>query len=156
MARCTSAAATEESTPPESAQITRPSPTRSRTRRIASSTKPAMVQLPAQPHMPSAKLRSSWSPPSVWTTSGWNWTPTSGRVRWATAAKGELAEVAITSKPGGSRSTRSPWLIQTWRSLPQPARSGCSCSTCRSARPYSRSSAFSTSPPSWWAISCWP
>ncbi len=150
-ARCTRAAATDESTPPESPQITRRSPTRSRTRAIASSTNAPGVHVPAQPHMPRAKLRRIRPPASVCTTSGWNCTPTIGSLRCATAANGEFSLVAITSKPGGRRSTRSPWLIHTVRSTPpgSAANSGWSRSTFSSARPYSRSSAFSTSPPSW-------
>jgi hypothetical protein len=32
------------------------------------------------------------------------------------AANGELPLLAVASKPGGSDSTRSPWLIQTFSS----------------------------------------
>ena len=74
-AACTSAAATAESTPPESAQITWPLPTCSRVVRIDSSTKLAAVQSPEQPATSKRKLRSSWLPCGVCTTSGWNWMP---------------------------------------------------------------------------------
>jgi len=33
-------------------------------------------------------------------------------------AKGALGEVPTTSKPSGIETTRSPWLIQTWWSVP--------------------------------------
>jgi hypothetical protein len=63
-------AATAESTPPESAQITLPSPTCARMLAIDSSTKLRAVQSPRQPATLNAKLRISWSPCGVCTTSG--------------------------------------------------------------------------------------
>ncbi len=117
-----------------------------------------MLQDEAQPQTPCTKFSSRIRPPSVCTTSGWNWSPKTGRSAWRTAANGELSLVPSTTKPGGRRSTRSPWLIQTVRSAPpgMRAKSGSSPSTFRSARPYSRASAFSTTPPSIWARSCSP
>ena len=74
-ARCTSSAATEESTPPESPQITLPSPTCLRIRRIWSSTIDAADHVRSQPHTSVRNLvRISW-PYGVCTTSGWNWMP---------------------------------------------------------------------------------
>ncbi len=58
-ARWTSVAATAESTPPESAQMTRPVPTWSAIVAMDSSTKEAGVQSPAQPAMLVRKLSSS-------------------------------------------------------------------------------------------------
>ena len=156
-ARCTSAAATEESTPPERPQTACPSPTWSRTAATASSMKASIVQEPAQPQMPCTKLRRISEPPSVCTTSGWNWRPQIGRLSWRTAAKGEPSLVASTRKPG-RRSTLSPWLIQTVRSAPpgRPAKSASSPPSFSWARPYSRSSAGSTTPPRPWASSWSP
>ena len=54
-ARCTSSAATDESTPPERPQITLPSPTCSRMRRICSSATEAAFQPMSQPQMSSRK-----------------------------------------------------------------------------------------------------
>ncbi len=50
MARCTRVAATAESTPPLSAQSTRPSPTRERTSETAMSMNDDGSQVPLQPH----------------------------------------------------------------------------------------------------------
>ena len=55
IARCTSSAATDESTPPESPQITRPSPTWARMRAIWSSITEAALHVRSQPQMSSRK-----------------------------------------------------------------------------------------------------
>ena len=83
----------------------------------AVSMKASIVHDEPQPQMPCTKLPSSSPPPCVWTTSGWNWMPQSGRSRWRTAANGEWSLDASSVKPSGRRSTRSPWLIQTVRAL---------------------------------------
>ena len=57
IARCTSSAATEESTPPERPQITVPSPTCARIRAICSSAIDAALQLRSAPQMSSRKRR---------------------------------------------------------------------------------------------------
>ena len=75
MARCTSAAATAESTPPESPQMARPSPTCRRMASIAVSTIEDVVQSCRAPHASTRKRSNSRWPPSVWATSGWNCTP---------------------------------------------------------------------------------
>ena len=69
------AAVTAESTPPLSAQSTRPSPTSRRMLSTASSMKLRMDQPPSQPATPNRKLRKTSMPRGVWTTSGWNCTP---------------------------------------------------------------------------------
>ena len=82
-ARWTSAAATAESTPPERAQMTLPSPpvscacasTRERISLTVDSTKLAGVHVGRAPAMPTTKFRSTSRPRGVWTTSGWNWMP---------------------------------------------------------------------------------
>ena len=75
IARCTSSAATLESTPPESPQIARPSPTWARIASICSSITDLGLQVRSHPHTSSRKfVRTCW-PYGVWTTSGWNWIP---------------------------------------------------------------------------------
>jgi hypothetical protein len=63
-------AATEESTPPEGPQITRPLPTWARIFSISASRKARMVQSPAQPATRWVKLRRIAAPCGVCTTSG--------------------------------------------------------------------------------------
>ena len=75
IARCTSAAVTVESTPPESAQITRLVPTRWRTRGTQASTKLSIVQSARAPATRSTKLRRISLPSMLCVTSGWNCTP---------------------------------------------------------------------------------
>jgi hypothetical protein len=75
MARWTSAAATAESTPPESAQMTRAPPTCARTFSTWVSITEVIVQVGRAPHTSWRNRVSSAWPPAVWTTSGWNWTP---------------------------------------------------------------------------------
>ena len=72
IARCTSSAATVESTPPLSPHTTRPPPTVARMRAVASSMNDAIVQSPVHPHTSYAKLRRIARPCSVCATSGWN------------------------------------------------------------------------------------
>ena len=113
MARWTSRAATEESTPPDRAQMTRPfSPTWPRIFSTASSMKEAAFQSRRQPHT-SRKLESTRLPSWVWTTSGWNRRPNRRRSRASIAATALLSELATTLNPGGGFSIESPWLIHT-------------------------------------------
>ena len=75
-ARCTRAAATEESTPPDRPQIAWPfSPRQSRMRSVCSSIATAGVQSPLQPQISNRKLRRICAPSGVWATSGWNCSP---------------------------------------------------------------------------------
>ena len=71
----TSAAVTVESTPPESAQTTRLSPTRARRRTTSCSTKLSIVQSVRAFATRSTKFRSISRPSAVCVTSGWNCTP---------------------------------------------------------------------------------
>ncbi len=75
IARCSSAAATDESTPPLSASSTLPSPTRSRMSRIAASMNDSDDQEESQPHISMRKFRRMSPPRGVCCTSGWNWMP---------------------------------------------------------------------------------
>ena len=70
MARCMSEAATAESTPPDRAHMTLPSPTCRRMDSTDSATKLPGVQPPEHPHTSIRKLRMIRPPSSVWTTSG--------------------------------------------------------------------------------------
>jgi hypothetical protein len=75
IARWTSSAATEESTPPERPQMTFLSPTCARMRSSCSSTmEPALHVRSHAQTSPRNVLRTSW-PNGVWTTSGWYWMP---------------------------------------------------------------------------------
>ena len=114
IARSTSAAATDESTPPDRPHTARPlSPTCRCTVATASSTKLFMVQLGSHLQMRKMKLPRISPPRGVCATSGWNCTPQNLRDGAATAAAGQLALSPTTLKPEGSDSMRSPWLIQT-------------------------------------------
>ena len=107
MARCTMAAATAESTPPESAQIARPrSPTCSRIRSTCSSTMLTIVQVWRQPAISCRKCSSTCWPCSEWRTSGCHWTPASPRPTSSKAATGVTSVDARTVKPVGSRGDR--------------------------------------------------
>ena len=112
MALCTSTAATDESTPPESPQITCPAPTFSRIEATVVSIKCAGVQSPRAPQMV-RKFRMSCGPSGVWCTSGWNCTAQMRRSSLAMPASA-FAVTAMRRKPAGSSSASSPWLIQTW------------------------------------------
>ena len=112
MARCTRAAATAESTPPDSPQIACPSPTWARIRSVCSSMMLPMVQVGRQPAS-SRNRRSTSRPCSVCITSGWNCTPYSWRLVSSIAATGVAAVRAVTVKPGGAPVTVSPCDIHT-------------------------------------------
>ena len=104
------------------------------------------------PAMLWTKLASSLAPSGVCTTSGWNMMPYILRAGSPKIAKGAPSERPKTSKPSGNEITRSPWLIQTWWRWPvahRPSNSGHSFSISTKARPNSRWSEPSASPPSW-------
>ena len=75
IASCSSTATTDESTPPESPQITRPLPTCVRMAAMALARNDAIDQEPSQPATRRAKFSSNAAPCGVCTTSGWNWMP---------------------------------------------------------------------------------
>jgi len=119
MALSSSAAQTDESTPPERAHKTRASPICS----LSCSTDSAMNedgrQSPVHPQTFTRKFRSTVCPRGVCMTSGWNCTPYILRFGSAMAAQVECSVRASTEKPGGTWVTRSPWLIHTCISEPQ-------------------------------------
>ncbi len=90
------------------------------------------------------------------TTSGWNCTAKKRFARFSMAANGADGVEATGSKPGGSDSTRSPWLIHTSSSAGSPWKSGEAAFTATLAGPYSRWCGCSTRPPSSCAMSCSP
>ena len=149
MARWTSAAATAESTPPESPQIARPSPTWARTAVIVSSMIEAVFQLGAMPATSCRNRRSTSWPCGECPTSGWYWTPARRRSVFSKPATATRSVDAVTVKPSGAAVTESPWLIQTGC---VPGRPACSTPpesvTASSVRPYSRVPSGATSPPS--------
>ena len=159
IARCTSAAATAESTPPDSPQIARrrrrPA---ARIRSTCSSTMLTIVQVGRQPAMSCRKCSSTAWPCSVCSTSGCHCTPARPRSTSSNAATGVPAVEASTVKPGGRRDAPRR------RGSSRPgARSGSSASSVpglvharRGVRPYSERPVRRTSPPSAWAIAWKP
>ena len=155
-ARCSNAAATEESTPPLRPQITRSLPTCSRTRATVSATKLPAVHDPEQPQISRTKLRRMVMPSGVCCTSGWNCRP-NHLCPSDTAAQSLFSVRASVAIPSGNRSTRSPWLIHTGAVAPSPARSRLEdVDNRRSAWPYSRAFPGVTVPPSWCIMACIP
>ena len=147
MARCTSAAATAESTPPDSPQTARPSPICARIRSVCSSTTPRMVQSGRQP----AAVRNRFSmtmPCSVCRTSGWNCRPNSRWSASSAAATGVPSVLAVTVKPGGGATQASPCDIHTcwWLGSPSSSTPGFSA-RCSAVAPYSPEPVWLTSPP---------
>ena len=94
-----SAAATDESTPPDSPQITRLSPTRSRIRSASISANSLIRQLPSHPQISYTKFRRMSVPCGVCVTSGWNCTPVNALSAERTAAYAHVAVAAIGTSP---------------------------------------------------------
>ena len=161
MALCTSAAATAESTPPDSAQMTLASPTCARMAATCCSMIEVIVQVGGMP----ARWCRNWAitcwPCGVCETSGWYWTPQIFRSVDSSAATGASAVVAVTENPSGGSVMAQKWLIQTscssgWSSSrPGPPSSEPSV-TVSEVRPYSPLLPVATTPPSCWAMSCAP
>ena len=150
IARCTTAAATAESTPPLRPQIARPvSPICSRMRSICSSTMLTIVQVGRQPAIRSRKCSSTCWPCSVCITSGCHCTPAKrrGRVleRGDRGGRGlgedveALAGRAGRSRRGTSRPGGSPG--SSARRVPGAV-------TRTGVRPNSETPVWATSPPS--------
>jgi len=151
-ARWTRAAATDESTPPESPQITRLVPTCVRMRSTCSAITLPGVHVGAIPAPSRRKCsRASW-PSTEWRTSGCHCMPKRRRSASSNAATGEPGEVASTVKPSGARCTESPWLIHTAWVAGEPRRRVPSWPTVTVVEPYSRMPVRPTSPPSARAI----
>ena len=157
IALCTSAAATDESTPPDSAQMARSPPTWARIFATCSSMTDAIFHVGEHPARSWRNVRSTAMPCGEWTTSGWNCTPQIRRLSFSSTATGASGVLAVARKPGGASVTASKWLIHT------SCDSGTSmCSTddvavrVRWARPYSPRMPRPTVPPSCCAISCAP
>ncbi len=86
MARCTISVATVESTPPDTAEMTAWPPTCSLISLIFCATKSASFHPAEHSHTSNRKCASISFPRGVWLTSGWNWMPKMGLVRWRMAA----------------------------------------------------------------------
>ena len=110
---CTSAAATAESTPPDSPQIRFLPPTWAWMACTASSTMLAGVQSGVHPAMPNRKFSSTFCPAWVCSTSGCHCTPARPRPASSKAAIGAPAVRASAVNPAGAAATESPWLIHT-------------------------------------------
>ena len=159
MALCTSAAATAESTPPDRPQMARASPTWARIASTDASMKLDMVQSPGRPARSCRnRVSRSW-PWGVWATSGWYCTPQIRRSGASITAAGAPSEAAVATKPSGTSTTASKWLIHTvWLS----GRSSVSrvesapAMRCTTVRPYSPAPPPPTLPPSCWAMSWAP
>ena len=150
------AAATAESTPPERAQIARPSPICRRIVSTCSSTMLSIVQVWRQPAMSCRKCSSTCWPCSVCITSGCHWTPAIRRSTDSNAATGVTAVEASTVKPAGAAVTESPCDIHTvWVAGRSASRVPVS-ETSTPVRPYSRAPVSATVPPRPWAISWKP
>ena len=157
MARCTSAAATAESTPPERPQMALPSPTWARIFSTCSSMTLPVVHVGSMPAPRYRKFSSTSWPRSEWPTSGCHCTPNRRRSRSSNAATGLAAEVAMTSQPVGGALTLSPWLIHTFCSRSCPASSVEPASMeVRRVAPYSRTPVGATVPSSAAAIAWKP
>ena len=135
IAFCTSEVVMAESTPPLSAESTRPSPTWTRIDSMLSSIIELEVQPGWQSQILSTKLRKISSPYWVWWTSGWNCSPKRLLGSSIIAAKGLLGEVASRVKPSGNLVTWSPCDIQTI-CLPSCS-NGFAAGTSSSVKPYS-------------------
>ena len=154
IALCTSAAATEESTPPDRAHSTGRSPTVARTSATTCSMTPTRVHVGRAPQTSMRnRLRISW-PRGVCRTSGWNWTPNIPRDGSSMAATVESAVAAVTRKPSGALLTASWWLIHTdWVAGIPSSRVPPPLTRSSPAGPNSAMSPAATSPPRAIAIS---
>ncbi|SHT66413.1 Uncharacterised protein [Mycobacteroides abscessus subsp. abscessus] len=155
MARCTKAAATAESTPPDNAHSARPSPICVRTCSTSVSAILAAVHADSIPANSCRKRLSTCCPCGECSTSGWYCTPASRRSRFSNAATGAPSLLATTVKPCGASVTASPWLIHTGCTSGRP-----SCrsppATVSSVRPYSLVPVCATVPPSTCAMAWKP
>ena len=112
---------------------------------------PSMLHFFSALQTSKTKLERTSSPCSVWTTSGWNWTPNWRPSAERIAAKGELSLVAMGIRSWGSFVAESPWLIQQVM-LPSsmPLKMLERSVILRLDLPYSRLDARFTSPPCAW------
>src|SRR5918995_293768 len=113
----TSAAATAESTPPDSAQMTRSPPTCAWMAPTCCSMIDVIVHVGRHPARWCRNWRSTCCPYGVCDTSGWYCTPHMRRLGDSRAATGASAEVAVATKPSGTRAMPSKCDIHTVCSL---------------------------------------
>mmetsp|Transcript_2248 Transcript_2248/g.7164 ORF Transcript_2248/g.7164 Transcript_2248/m.7164 type:complete len:268 (-) Transcript_2248:299-1102(-) len=147
-ALCSSAAHTEESTPPETRTRTRLSPTDSRMYSIADCSRQAIVYEPERPHTLKRKLEKIALPSTDRSTSGWNCTPYS-RFSSHSIAATMSPERPVTRNPSAGVSIESPCVRSTSVFSPIPSKSLDSPSSLTSNTPSSRLAFLATVPP--WA-----
>ena len=122
IARCTSAAATAESTPPDRPQMACLSPTCSRIRATCSSTTLTIVQVCRQPAMSTRnRSRTLLAVLGVQHLGVPLDAGVPARDRLERRDRGRRRSTASTVKPSGAAATASPWLIQTRCSGSMPA-----------------------------------
>ena len=158
IARWMITAATVESTPPLSAQMTRPWPTCARIRAVASSMNEAIVQSPVQPQTPNAKLRRISSPRSVCTTSGMEQQAVEAASRILDGGDRRVGAGGDDGEPVGRGldvvAVAGPHAQLVGQRGEQRGR--LADVTCTIAWPNSRCAAGATRPPSESVISCMP
>eukprot|EP00967_Tisochrysis_lutea_P075475 scaffold101737_cov29-Tisochrysis_lutea.AAC.4 len=145
-ALCSSAAHTEESTPPETRTRTRLSPTDSRMYSIADCSRQAIVYEPERPHTLKRKLEKIALPSTDRSTSGWNCTPYS-RFSSHSIAATMSPERPVTRNPSAGVSIESPCVRSTSVFSPIPSKSLDSPSSLTSNTPSSRLAFLATVPP---------
>ena len=154
MALCTSAAATALSTPPLSAQMTRPVPTRARTAATCSSMIDAIVQVGvALGEHVQERLQHEHARAASGRLRGATARPRCGARRAPSRRPARRAWTTVHTKPSGGTVTASKWLIHTSCSSGVPTSSADSPSRVTLARPYSPRRPRPTVPPSCWAMS---
>mmetsp|Transcript_4484 Transcript_4484/g.11497 ORF Transcript_4484/g.11497 Transcript_4484/m.11497 type:complete len:296 (+) Transcript_4484:1155-2042(+) len=155
-ALCSSAAHTDESTPPETSTRTfLTGPTISLISAMAMCSRLTTVKLACSPQMPNRKFFIICLPSVDRSTSGWNCTPY--RCREASAMPTMSSpECATSLKPSGTEETESPCVSSTSVPAGTSAKSAHSVTTVMGNWPSSRRAFFSTLPPKWWLSSCMP
>ncbi len=154
IASCIKAAATDESTPPDSPMMTFSQPTSFFNPETAFSMKSPITQSGLHPQISKTKFLSIFSPHGVCLTSGWNCTPKMFSPSYA--ATGQESVEATALHPFGGFTTWSPWLIQTVSVFPIPFSNLPAPATASSFFPYSFVLLFSTLPPKTCASTWWP
>mmetsp|Transcript_14478 Transcript_14478/g.45230 ORF Transcript_14478/g.45230 Transcript_14478/m.45230 type:complete len:245 (+) Transcript_14478:315-1049(+) len=155
-ALCSSAAHTEESTPPLTRTRTfLTGPTIWVISAIAMCSRLTTVYEPEKPQTPKRKFFIICFPSVDRSTSGWNCTPY--RCRLASAMPTMRSpECATSAKPLGTAETESPCVSSTSVRDGTPSNSAHSVFTSIGNWPSSRLAFFSTLPPKWWLSSCMP
>ena len=164
-ARWTSAAATAESTPPDSAQMTSPSEPVARgvgvdaLADLGDGRVDEVGRRPGRRGAGDADDEVAQDVPAARRVDDLGVELDAVQVAVGVDEAGERRRVGLGGRRGSPRGRRvieSPWLIQTGCSRSRPAKRPSSAVIVTVAGPYSRFAAGSTSPPSSWAISWAP